>query len=576
MNLRERARLLTLGSAHRRALMWIRAWFPAAALVLWSVTAAAAANTQSAAPQASALQENQREERCKGLGNLDLSQLLDAPTQITGEAFVSGDDSSPRCDVTGYVAPNVGFLLRLPADNWNGKLVEIGCGGFCGVTDQVVQCDSPIRRNYACIVTDEGHKSTPNDTLWAFHNLQAGVDYAYRASHVTALAGKAIAAHYYSHSAQRSYFIGCSSGGREAMVEAQHFPWDFDGIVAGAPSLSEAGSNLIHVWWLRALTDESHKPLFTLDELRMVHAAVLKKCDMDDGIRDGIISNPASCQFDPISLQCKRDETTDCLSQVQVNALIKVYAGPMTSGGYHIYPGRAFSGSELNLPNSTRTTQQVESEFNFLTSAFRYSELDSAPAAAWKTEQFDFDKDYKRLGESDAIASERNPDLRAFRNAGGKLISYVGLNDIDQADVTMDYYNMVERVMGGRTATQQFFRLFVIPGMNHCIGGDGAFDVDYLTYLDAWVEHGQAPDKLLSFNVEAGNLWHEGGDYHNLLRRLAFPLDQSTIAFSRPIYPYPLIARYRGQGDPANANSYEPAEPDGSYDQRDTMSDRVK
>ena len=501
--------------------------------------------------------------QCAALHDTDFSEVQDAPTRITEAKVVPADRDVPaHCAVTGYIAPNVVFLTRLPSVGWNGKLIELGCGGFCGELSQVSLCGDLLRKGYACILSDDGHRSTMSDALWAYHNLQAEVDHGYRAAHVTALAGKAIVARFYSENARKSYFVGCSTGGRQGMVEAQRFPWDFDGIIAGAPALSVAGSHLTHIWWLRELTDENRRPLLSQEQLKMVHQAALKKCDMDDGIRDGIISDPASCGFDPAELICKEGETSGCLSGAQVDALRKVYAGPQTSGGTTIYPGRVFPGAELSLPSDGLSAQQIESQFDFVADAFRYTVFDSAPGPSWKPEEFDFDQDYKRMGESESLSSARNPDLRAFKAAGGKLISYVGLYDIDQADVTMDYYNMVERAMGGRKPTQDFFRLFVIPGMYHCGGGDGAFDVDYLSYLDAWVEKDQAPDKLASFHVKVEDLLSPDlRTAGKLLRRLQFPLDQKTIQFSRPVYPYPTMVKYLGHGDPRSAANFGPMEP---------------
>jgi hypothetical protein len=535
-----------------RNLSWMRAWAVTAGILLLALAAIPVRAEPALLVDSSA--------QCDALPKSDFSQVQDAPTQVTESTLVTPFGNAPGyCQVSGYVAPNVGFLLRLPLANWNGKFMEVGCGSTCGYF-WTQQCDEPLRKGYACVASDMGHKGAlgGTDALWAQNNLQAKADLGYRAAHVVALAGKAISERYYNKAPDKSYFMGCSSGGREAMIEAQRFPWDFDGIVAGAPSLSEAGSNLTHIWWLREMTAGNHKPLFSLSDLQMVHAAALKKCDMDDGVKDGIIGNPASCQFDPTTLLCGVGEATGCLSRVQVEALIRVYRGPVTSAGIQVYPGRAFPGSELNLPNRNLSTAQIESQFNSLTDVFRYIELDSVPGSAWNADNFDFDADYKRLGEAQGLSSARNPDLRAYKNAGGKLISYVGLNDIDQADVTIDYYTTVEKTMGGRGSTQDFFRLFTIPAMNHCTRGEGAFDADYLDALEGWVERHQAPDKLIAYHVRVEDLSPK--DYDAIDRRLEFPLDPTTVIFSRPVYPYPVQARYLGHGNPNDAGSFGPHE----------------
>jgi hypothetical protein len=507
--------------------------------------------------------ESANQVACTMLQRTDFSHIQDAPTQLIGAKWVYRHDGMPAyCEVGGYVTPNIQFRLRLPPNSWNGKFIELGCGGFCGSTGHITGCDDPLRRGYACIVSDDGHRSTAEDDLWAYNNPQAELDHGYRAAHVTALAGKAIVEAYYRRAPARSYFVGCSTGGRQAMVEAQRFPWDFNGIVAGAPSLSVPGSHLTHIWWLRALTDKNRRPLLSHDELAMVHAAALQECDMDDGVRDGIISNPHSCRFNPTKLLCRGDMQTRCLSQAQVDALNKAYAGPMTSKGASIYPGKAFPGAELNLISDRVSAVNIAAEFSFVANEFRYSAFDPPAGPGWQPEDFDFDRDYKRLGEIESLSSARNPDLRSFKAAGGKLIAYVGLNDIDQADVTIDYYHTTESTMGGRLATRDFFRLFVTPGMNHCTGGDGAFAVDYLDYLELWVEKNQAPDKLIGSHVKLADLNPENPkDALEATRRQTFPLDPATVQFSRPVYPYPTIAKYSGHGDPNDAANFGPAEP---------------
>jgi Tannase and feruloyl esterase len=486
--------------------------------------------------------------RCSAVRSFDLSRLQDAPTQILETSHVAPINGVPGyCRVSGYVAPSVGFLMRLPDSNWNGKLIELGCGGYCGSTDDV-ECDDPLRRGYACIVSDAGHKSTYVDMLWAYHNLQAEIDFGYRAPHVTALAAKAIVKSYFNQTANHSYFMGCSGGGRQAMIEAQRFPWDFEGIIAGAPSLSSTGTHLSRIWWLRALTDKNRKPLFTRAEMEMVHGAALKQCDLDDGIKDGIIGNPAACHFDPKTLLCPAGKKGNCLSREQVDGLTKAYAGPTTSKGYQIYPSKAYPGAELNLVHTGQTSAEIEETYEFEASKFRYNAFDPAAGPNWQAEDLDFDQDYKRLGVLDALAVARDPDLRRYKSAGGKLLAYVGFNDIDQAGVTIDYYSTTEKAMGGRTDTQEFFRLFVVPGMNHCSWGDGAFAIDYLSYLEAWVERGKAPDHLLGSHVKLDSPM---GSY-------SFPLDPARIEFSRPIYPFPTTAVYLDHGNPNDAQSFGP------------------
>jgi hypothetical protein len=493
---------------------------------------------------------------CKSLVTRDFTTIQDAPTQITAADLVGASAGQPAmCLVKGYIATHVGIELRLPIENWNGKFLEVGCGGHCGMYFSFL-CNGPLRKGYACIASDMGHiNSSSSDNflptlegVWAYNDVQAQVDWGYRAAHVTALAGKAITQAYYQQSPARAYFFGCSTGGREGLVESQRFPWDFDGIAAGAAVVNSSGWTMDVVWALAALTGKDGNPILSFADAQLVHAAAVSECDMDDGVKDGIISNPMACKFDPAVLQCKAGSTTSCLSADQVEAVRKVYAGPPASIiEVQTTTMGALRGSELNwVPGGI--SGSFWSGSRYMKDLFAYSGFWPAPGPSWKLSNFDFDRDYKRLGMYAALANANNPDLRKFAAVGGKLIAYFGMYDESPPELP-DYYETVERTMGGRAATQNFFRLFMIPGMNHCFAGEGAFSIDYLGYLEAWVEKGQAPDKMIGKHAD-GLKW--GNDY---------PWDDKIpVAFTRPFYPYPTRAKYKGHGDPNNAVNFGPAD----------------
>jgi feruloyl esterase len=316
-------------------------------------------------------------------------------------------------------------------------------------------------------------------------------------------------------------------------------------------------NNLQALWAIRVMHDESGKAVLSADSVRVVHRAALARCDEDDGIKDGIIGNPRGCKFDPSELLCKSGEGSDCLTKQQVEAVKKLYAGPSTSSGETLYSGVEV-GSELTWINAYvgegnhPPTGSLE--------RFRWMLFNPAPGASWEPRDFDFDRDYKRLGLMEPIYAPNNPDLRRFKAAGAKLIVYEGWADPEVLPGgIVDYYETVERTMGGRAATQDFFRLFMIPGMNHCTLGDGAFAADYLGALEAWVEGGQSPEQIVSSHVryEDFKLTDPAG-WAKLASRLQFPLDPANIAFSRPVYPYPMRAKYLGRGDPNDARSFGP------------------
>jgi hypothetical protein len=488
--------------------------------------------------------------QCAGVRRADFSRIIDAPTQVEDARVVeAGTDGPAYCRVQGYVTPTVGFELRLPIANWNGKFFEVGCGGYCGMPNEVAFC--PLHRGYACLLTDLGHHGVEGG-LWGYNNLQAQIDFGYRGAHVAALAGKAITEYYYKKAPAKSYFHGCSSGGQQALSEAQRYPWDFDGIVAGAPSPTFAGPMMNYAWAKRALTGSDGKPVLTRPTLEFVHAAVVARCAVGDGAKHGFIDDPRSCKFDPAELLCREGKQTQCLSDAQVNAVKKVYAGPMTSQGVKTYTGGPMPGSELNWVDG-EAAPYVSSDGNapWPEEYFAYIGFVPAPGPGWKFTDFDFDRDYQRLETTDAIfGAADNPDLRKFKAAGGKMILYQGWSD--QSDIpadSIDYYDTTEKTMGGRAPTQEFFRLFVIPGMNHCTEGPGPFAIDYLTYLESWVEQGHAPEKMIGAHVQGLN-WEQSF-------KLKYPLDPALpVSFTRPVYPYPLNAKFKGSGNPDDAANF--------------------
>jgi hypothetical protein len=322
------------------------------------------------------------------------------------------------------------------------------------------------------------------------------------------------------------------------MIEAQRFPWDFDGIIAGAPDMDESDLAVRGLWAKRSFLDDDGKPLLSDADIQLVHNAVLAECDMDDGVKDGIVSAPQQCKFDPSALQCKAAKQADCLSARQVQAVKDIYSRPHDSKGHPISPRGIFPGAELQWKGAFSDTWGDE--------FFKDTALLSTAGKEWKYTDFDFDSDYKRSGIGELYA-DTDPDLRRFRDAGGKLLSYQGDTDMtEMPGAAFDYYETVEKTMGGPKATQDFYRLFAIPGMNHCGGGEGVSAFDYLGYLEAWVERGQAPDVMIGTHLPAPS---------------RAPLNLATsVTFTRPVYPYPLHARYKGTGDPNDAANFVPVE----------------
>nr|WP_246350514.1 tannase/feruloyl esterase family alpha/beta hydrolase [Sphingobium boeckii] len=482
----------------------------------------------------------------------DFGRIQDAPAQIITAKVVSGDGEQPDyCLVEGYVTSTVGFELRLP-ETWNSRFLQVGCGGFCGGTrfsTETAQCDDAVRRGYTCVISDQGHKSQMDDGTWALDNLKGEVDYGFRAIHVTALAAKGIATRYYGAAPKWSYFTGCSGGGRQALAAAQKFPEDYDGIMANDPASRLCDSFAIFHWNMLATRGQDGQSLFGPTDIEALKQAVIAKCDMNDNVRDGVIGDPRQCNFDPVEIACTASRTKACLSPLQVEAARKIYSGPVDSKGRKIYLSHSVLGSEDGYFSFT-SPERFSSDF------MKYMAFGQDPGPDWDASTFDWDKDPQRMRLMSAIYEASNPDLRAYRDRGGKLLIMQGWHDDGTPFSlnTIDYYEMVQKAMGGEAATKAFARLFMIPGRAHCGGGPGANAIDQLSYLEAWVERGQAPDVLMARHVPSTD-WAT----QDVTQYFRNPTQKTT--FSRPIYAYPLQYRYSGRGDPNDPSSFVSVNP---------------
>jgi hypothetical protein len=494
------------------------------------------------------------EARCKAMIG-DYGAIQDAPSHVTASAWVAATSELPTfCQVQGYIQPNTGFELRLPAA-WNGKYFQVGCGGFCGVIF-TSNCDDALRRGYACIATDMGHRSTPTDGKWAYNNLQAEVDYGFRSTHVAALAGKSITRTYYGRAPSKSYFQGGSTGGRQALILAQDFPYDFDGIIGGVPPIEQQGNGYTLAWNALAIMGPDKLPVVSEAEMMVVHEAVLAMCDMDDGVKDRVLSDPLACAFEPKQLLCKGRKTDSCLTAIQVEAVRKIYQGPVNAKGEKLYTSGSLKGSEPAWVEAYGRTATHDHYYGMVEQGFAYMGLNPDPGPTYSLTDFDWNEDYKRVGVAERLYKADNPDLRKFKAAGGKFIFWQGW--ADQAvmpEKSIDYYNMVERVMGGREQTQDFFRLFMIAGAYHSLFYPGATTIDHISALEAWVEKGQPPEYLVGVHVKSGSTYSP-----------KYPLEPSNIAFSRRFYPYPYMGKYTGSGDPNDAANFAPVPLRGTFD----------
>ena len=479
-------------------------------------------------------------ERCADLlAATGLLEIPDAPTTLTAARQIEATADLPgHCRVEGYVAPQVRFELRLPeGDEWNERFLMQGCGGLCGRLSGA-SCDDALARHYAVVVTDMGHVAPPYQALWAYDNRDAEIDFAYRATHVVAVAAKHIVGLYYRQAPAHSYFRGCSTGGRQGLVEAQRFPADFDGIIAGAPVLNETATAALHLIWSgRANLDEAGEAILSAERVAFVHERVIDHCDSLDQAQDGLIDNPRRCEWEKALPACDGNATSeDCLSAPELDVLSKLYGGPRNSDGELLLPGGLMPGSEYEwVPNFIGTGgPAVFHPDGPIRQLYQSLLFFDDPGPGHSAREFDFDRDPPRLALMETLYTATNPDLRKYRDRGGKLIMYQGWDDIEVTPLnTIDYFETMQATMGGAAPTREFARLFMLPGVAHCRRGPGADTVDWLTALERWVEQGEAPDAVES--------WHPVEPQGYLgLPRPRFPLDPKRYDWSRTLYPYPL------------------------------------
>lgn len=524
---------------------------------LWSIVAAASVVALSCALPAEAASPD----RCAELTQVDFAHLPNAPTQIISARLVAAAPERPaHCAIEGYVAPQVGFKIRLPEQGWNRKFLMQGCGGFCG-SIFIDLLDDGLARGYAVATSDMGHRAPGLEAKWAYNNREAEIDFGFRATHVTAVAAKAITLAYYGSQPRYSYFRGCSVGGRQGLQQATLFPDDFDGIIAGAPFVSETRRALRMAWTARAMLDAEGKTIVDGDKLPMLHKAAIAACDSNDGVTDGVIDDPQSCTFDPASLQCRRGNAKDCLSSAEVKAVQSIYDGPKSTTGEPLAPGGWFRGSEKDWHNYIRDYAFTNSRGIRLVGAYarvaedylRYVVFFDDPGPRYELVDFDFDRDPEKLRLMSPIVDVTSTDIGAFQRRGGKLLMYQGWSDPSVSPLdTIEYFRQLQSAQGGAERLSDAARLFLMPGMGHCSGGAGADRFDYLTALEQWVEQGNPPDVLVGHHLANAPAY---------LTVRNFPIPDHEIAFSRPVFPFPDQAVYDGVGDPKAAASFRRVPP---------------
>ena len=535
-------------------------------LTLFLIVAACSAAAQQ--PAHTLLTEEGK--RCSALAELNLEDIPGGPALITSARLVdvpatgleqwvvipSGYGSTAAhistrihqyCDVTGYAAPQNKFELKLPLPvDWNRNFFFNACGGFCGYLDGR-KCNLPLARGYASATGNGGHESAMGfDGFWAANAPELQEDFGWRSNHVVTLITKAITIHFYDARIKHSYMAGNSKGGQAVLLEAQRFADDYDGLLPSAPVYDYTGRNTIAAaWFAQAVNHSKGGSVLNAEAAQAVHKSVLSHCGAQAGVDEGLVTDPPSCKWQPEMIACVPGASSpDCLSDKQATAVKRLMSPATNSKGeviwsYPYLPGTETEWEGWNYFGAPRQGYVPRFANMELPEQYLRYFVDENVRPTGDALHFDFDRDPATLARSRRIYDAFSPDLRAFKAHGGKILMWHGWADgAISAASSIGYYESVLKFMGGRKQTEDYFRLFLIPGVHHGGGGPGLTEFDALTALENWVEKGQPPEKLIACRSANG-----------------------VFERCRPVFPYPVLAHYSGKGDPKQTDSFVPFDP---------------
>lgn len=505
---------------------------------------------------------------CEQLSRLALTDTTVTSAGILGEGMVQepGVPLPPRavperCEVKGVIKPSadseIAFVVWLPTRGWNGKFEGVGNGGYAGSINYSTGIAPAVARGYATVSTDTGHSGTAIEASWAKGHPQKVIDFGYRAIHLATLAAKAITTAYYTKAPTHSYFASCSNGGRQALMEAQRYPEDYDGILAGAPANDWTGLFAASFAWnAQALAAAPIAP----ERAGLIQKAVDQQCVAQDDGGPKYVRDPRTCHFDPRVLRCKSAGGEDCLSEAQVVALEKIYEGPHMASGAAVFPGFSPSGSEQSTVLAASGwdgwifgAKPGASLQAIYATSFMH---DFAGEESWSVERNNVDRDYASIRAAFAATlNATDPDLRRFVARGGKLIMYHGW--ADPAIPPLNSIDYFRKVLATTAAAGDSVELFMVPGMQHCVGGNGPSDFgqlgpgaespprpasDLSAALERWVETGARPESIVATQMDT----------------LSAAMDSSKNSSVRTalLCPYPQVAIWNGRGSKSSAKSY--------------------
>jgi len=469
-------------------------------------------------------------------GALTLPTPLPAAGSRGGLTFVSSKGLPGFCRVSAVIKPSkdseIKFEVWMPVSNWNGKFAGLGNGAMGG-SISFGSMAAALSRGYAASSTDTGHEGTGPDGSFALGHREKVIDFGYRAVHEMTVKAKLIIAAYYGRAPKFSYWYGCSTGGRQALAEAQRFPADYNGIVAGAPALFLTHMQAASIWKAQAIR-KNQGGLVPPSKLLLLHNAVLTACDARDGVKDGLLDDPRRCNFDPKILECKGEDSPDCLTAAKITVVRAFYSptvNPRTKA--QIFPGLV-PGSELGWSSDVGRMYADPPDITktLATAYLRYAVFQDPK---WDYMTFDFDSGMALADRiDDGVTKATDPNLEDFFRSGGKLLQYHGWSDPSISPLnSINYYNSVVDFIGGPANVRDSYRLFMAPGMDHCGGGDGPNTFDSIRAIEEWVEAGKAPDRIIASHIGNGKTER-----------------------TRPLCPYPKVATYTGIGSTDDAANF--------------------
>lgn len=541
-----------------RARIW--SWWLLSSLLAAAVLAGCGnAQTRTSAPDraaAAVLPVTQ----CRDLAKIDMTAIGGSGSRVTA-AVESQQGGVAVCAVDVTLAPTIGLKVMLPTTTWSRRYLQVGCGGLCGrVSLQAGAAEGCVplaAGGFVIASTDMGHQGMGGEFG---RDPQMRADFAHRAVHLTAVTAKRLIQAFYGQPQAYAYFTGCSDGGREALVEAQRYPDDFDGIIAGAPALNfQVQNSLYHSWQARSNTGVDGKPILKAARLPLLHETVLTQCDGLDGRVDGLVSDPRSCRFDPAVLLCGAaapGRVGTCFSAVEVEAVRRLYDGPRDPAtGERLTVGGPLPGSELAWAGVFVPMDAGGPNFSerIALDALRNLSFEGAENSNFQLADLRFDRTtFDRLRARHALFDATNPDLAAFHRRGGKLILWHGLADPHISPVnTIAYHEAVGNTMGA-PVREAFERLYLLAGVHHCSGGEGPSAVDLLTPMLAWVENGVSPQAIAARPASERQM--RGGFGQPVPGRPAMgpsPARPPAALLALQIAPYPAINTDAGSHAPA-------------------------